>query len=226
MRFFKFSFLALLLVLPMLFLAGNKTPVQINEEEWKEVVDGADYTENYKEKDKEEEKTNNNNQEFTELKPLNYDLSGLKYVFYFLVVGLVLFVIIKIVVNLNKNPTVKKIKISHESIEEIEEKMHEIDLEQLLQEAIVAKNYRVALRINFLIIIKLLSQRGNIIWAKEKTNWEYHSEVKNEVIANHFKEIIIGFEPIWYGEHLLIKDQYELLSPSYESLKKQLTPDE
>lgn len=206
-----------------LFAEGD-APMEITTDQWTEVSEGIDFTETFKENEEEVE----NNANTTEFTPpsFNYDLSGFKYLFYFLVVGLVLFVIIKIVMNFNKNPTVKQEKIGIESIEEIEEKMHEIDLDELLKEAIIAKDYRIALRINFLIIIKMLSQKGEISWAKEKTNWEYHLEVKPTNLSLQFKEIIIPFESIWYGEQPLEENQFNALVPSYDRLKKDLTSDE
>jgi len=191
--------------------------VALSEKQWEEVTEGVDFTEDFKE---------NNPEELDIPKPLDYNLSGFKYVFYFLVIGLVIFLIIKIIINYNSNPSLSKNTISIDSIEEIEDKMHEIDLDKLLEEAIKAKNYRIALRINFLIIIKMLSQKNEIIWAKEKTNWEYYEEVSDLKTKDLFKGIITSFEPVWYGEHLLSEEQFNALSPSYEQLKKQLAPHE
>lgn len=222
---FKTYLLFLFVVIFNMMLLAETTGVELTEEQWEELSEGKDYTETFKEKEPEKDKENPFD-EFDTPKPLNYNLEGFKYVFYFLVLGLVVFLIIKIIVNFNKNPSISKKTISIDSIEEIEEKMHEIDLEELLADALKAGNYRIALRINFLIIIKLLSQKNEIIWAKEKTNWEYYDEVKHEEIKGLFKNIIISFEPVWYGEHNLSQEQFNLVSPSYEHLKKQLTPNE
>ena len=137
-----------------------------------------------------------------------------------------LFLLIKILNNLKVNPNIKKQDISIEAIEEIEEKIHEIDLQKLLEEAILQENYHVALRINFLIIIKLLSEQKQIVWAKEKTNWEYYSEIKDILKKDCFKQIILSFEPVWYGEHLLTKEGFEKLQPLFINYQDQLTPND
>ncbi len=215
-----FFVLSLLAVLP--FLMAQDSPV-IKESEWEKSTKGIDYTENYKEvKPDEEQKDETQNTNSLSSPSLSYDWSGLKYVFYIVVVGLVLFLIIKILSNLNKNPNIKKQDISIESIEEIEEKMHEIDLDQLLIEAIRQENYHIALRINFLIIIKLLSERNAIVWAKEKTNWEYYSEIKDIVTKDGFKSIVLVFEPVWYGEQQITKDGFSKLQPVFDGFKNQL----
>lgn len=217
----KTYLLFMLATLFSLSALAEPTTTELTQEQWEEIKDDVDYTENFKEPDEEK-----NIDDYEIAKPLNYDLGGLKYVFYVLVLGLVVFLIIKIMINFNKNPSISKNTISLDSIEEIEEKMHEIDLDQLLKDALKAENFRIALRINFLIIIKMLSQKNEIIWAKEKTNWEYYDEINNENIKLLFKGIVLSFEPVWYGEHQLSKEQFEQVSPSYENLKKQLIPNE
>jgi hypothetical protein len=101
--------------------------------------------------------------------------------------------------------------------------MLEIDLDKILNDALLAGDHRLALRINFLIIIKTLSLRGKIIWAKEKTNWEYYNEIKDLNTASGFKDIISTFEPIWYGEYTVSEELFNKLQPSYEWYKKQLS---
>ncbi len=210
------SFCLISWVLP----AKKPDGLTIEKAKWEKAVKGIDYTENYKEFDKSEKKDLDINP------PLHYNLSPLKYVFYFIVVGLVIFLIVKIILNLNKNPNIKKQKLSVESLKEIEEKIHEVDLEQLLLEALADKNYHIAMRLNFLIIIKLLSEKKLIDWAKEKTNWEYFSEIKNALLKDGFKKIVIIFEPVWYGEYILTEDSYYKLQPTFDHFKKQLATDE
>lgn len=219
MRIVKPYLFILLLSLTASLFAEKDKPLIIDGANWEKSIEGIDYTENYKEIDDPKPKS-------VDFTPLSYDWSGLKYVFYFIVIGLVIFLIIKILSNLNKNPNIKKQDISIESLEEIEEKIHEIDLEQLLNEAIESKNFHIALRINFLIIIKLLSEKGAINWAKEKTNWEYYSSIKDIMLKDEFKNIIIIFEPIWYGERNLTEKGFYALQPSFDSFKKQLKPNE
>ncbi len=198
-------------------LTAKKKSLSVDKDVWEKTIEEIDYTETFKELNK--PKTENT-------PSLNYDWSGLKYLFYIIVVGLVLFLLFKILNNLKVNPNIKKQDISIEAIEEIEGKIHEIDLQKLLEEAILQENYHVALRINFLIIIKLLSEQKQIVWAKEKTNWEYYSEIKDILKKDCFKQIILSFEPVWYGEHLLTKEGFEKLQPLFINYQDQLTPND
>ena len=221
MKIFKIYFFALLLLFSSSLNAANDTSLTLTQKQWEEISKGVDYTETFKESEKESKKAST-----VKSHSRGYDLSKFKYPMYALVIGLVLFLIIKILSNFNIDPSIKEIKIGIDSIEEIEEKIHELDLEQLLAEALQANNFRIALRINFLIIIKLLSQKGAINWAREKTNWEYHGEIHDRVLSDRFKEIILCFELVWYGEHPFTEEQFDLVRPSYENLKKQLSTNE
>jgi len=73
-----------------------------------------------------------------------------------------------VIQNINSSPAVDSDNGRVYTLAEVEEKMLEIDLDKIFSDALLAKDYRLALRINFLIIIKLLSIKGNIIWTKEK----------------------------------------------------------
>ena len=220
-----FLFLIILLFATPVLKGANENGKAINDADWEKAINRVDYTESYKEfeKDKPEKTTET---EIKTKKPLNYDWSFLKYIFYAIVICLVIFLIIKIISNVNKNPDIKKQQISIDSIEEIEEKMHELNLEDLLLEAIKNKNFHIALRINFLIIIKQLSEKKLIAWAKEKTNWEYFSELKDNILKDGFKNIIFVFEPVWYGERSLNEEMFYQIQPVFDSFKEKLKSDE
>lgn len=199
--------------------AQPDSAMQFTQQQWKEVSKGVDYTETYAEMKEDKQKD-------IHYKTSSEYLSGLKYVFYILILGLLVFIIVRIFKNYKNNGDVKNKAISIEAIHEIEDNLHEVNLDDLLKEALHAKNYRIALRLNFLIIIKLLSQKGHIDWAKEKTNWEYHSEIKDKLLADQFKEAIKSFEMFWYGEHAFTEQHYHVTEPLYTALQKRLSPHE
>lgn len=203
--------------------AQKDTIMRIDQKQWNEISEGVDYTENFIEESK-PATTKSKHISNTHVGSLNF--SGLKYIFYFLIAGLVIFLIVRIFGNFKSNKAVEQKVISIDSMNEIEENIHEVNLENLLKDALLIKKYQIALRLNFLIIIKLLSQKGKINWAKEKTNWEYYNEIQDKILADQFKEIIVSFEAFWYGEHPLTEAQYQLTEPYYMAFKKKLAPNE
>lgn len=220
MRFYVLLYLVGIFLLPFFGLSQSDTSLILSKEKWNEISNEIDYTETYFEK-KEKAKVlplkNQSSKDF---------FSSFKYVIYFLSLGLILFVIFLLIRNFKKNTTVHQTLISIDTIYDIEEKLHEINLDDLLKEAIAKKDYRIALRLNFLIIIKLLTQKGRINWAKEKTNWEYYSELNDKLLADRFREIIQSFEAVWYGEQNLTESQYYQIEPIYKSLQMNLISDE
>jgi large-conductance mechanosensitive channel len=212
----------MLIILSPSYQAQKDTVMQIDQKQWHEISKDVDYTENFIE----ESKVPKKNKHTSNTSEQSIDFSGLKYIFYFLIAALAIFLIVRIFGNFKSNTTVEQKTISIDSLHEIEENIHEVNLENLLKEALLIKKYQIALRLNFLIIIKLLSQKGKINWAKEKTNWEYYNELQDVILADQFKEIILSFETFWYGEHPLTESQYHLTEPYYLAFKKKLAPNE
>ncbi len=207
-----------LLALTNGFAESQDSCLKINEADWNKVVKDKDYTETFTDFDSKE--TKSDQKAATKLPSM--DLGGFKYVFYIIVAGVILFVIVKILQNINSSPAIDVTTERVYTLSEVEEKILEIDLNKIFNDALANKDYRLALRVNFLIIIKMLSVQGKISWTKEKTNWEYYHEIKDQSIASKFKEIVVPFETIWYGEHELSEAQFNRLQPSYESFKTQV----
>lgn len=89
---------------------------------------------------------------------------------------------------------------TEQTLEELEENLMESDLMKWLKKVVEEKNYRLALRIYYLIIIKELASNGLINWKKEKTNMDYLYEMRGHNSYNQFEEVTGIYQLIWYGE--------------------------
>lgn len=206
-----------LLILSVSSQASNDSCLKISEEKWNTVSKENNYTETYTDFD-----TNEKEKETSSVKMPSMDLGGFKYLFYIIIAGAIIFLVVKILQNINSSPNIDLDKGRVYTLAEVENKILDIDLDKILNDAILAADFRLALRINFLIIIKMLSLNGKIIWTKEKTNWEYYNEIKDLAIALKFKDIVEPFETIWYGEHELTESQFKRLQPAYDTFKNKL----
>jgi hypothetical protein len=224
MTFYRLILFIFLISLTASHAAQNDSTLKLTQPQWKDLSEGIDYTETYKEQEQEKESDNSYNSSSSGSSSV--DIGAFKYVLYVLMFALVVFIVIKLFGNFKNNSAVESKVVEIDALHEIEERMHEIDLEELLKQALEARNFRLALRLNFLIIIKLLSQSGKINWAKEKTNWEYHTELQDKLLADQFKEIIQNFELFWYGEHTFTELDYHSSEPVYRALQKKLKPHE
>lgn len=79
------------------------------------------------------------------------------------------------------------------------EDIHSIDYEKMIEEAIANKNYRYAIRLNYLRSLKKLSDKEIIYWKIDKTNRELLREIKLNNLKSKFEKITTDFESIWYG---------------------------
>jgi hypothetical protein len=211
--------LLLILILSFSSKASNDSCLKISETHWNTFSKEKNYIETYTDDDETKEKK----KETSIGKRPSIDFGGFKYVFYIIIAGAIIFLVVKILQNINSSPNIDVDKGRVYTLSEVEDKMLDIDLDKILNDALLAADFRLALRINFLIIIKMLSLSGKIIWTKEKTNWEYFNELNDPTIALKFKEIVEPFETIWYGEHELSESQFNRLQPAYNVFKNKLT---
>ena len=211
--------LLLILILSFSSKASNDSCLKISETHWNTFSKEKNYIETYTDDDETKEKK----KETSIGKRPSIDFGGFKYVFYIIIAGAIIFLVVKILQNINSSPNIDVDKGRVYTLSEVEDKMLDIDLDKILNDALLAADFRLALRINFLIIIKMLSLSGKIIWTKEKTNWEYFNELNDPTIALKFKEIVEPFETIWYGEHELSESQFNRLQHAYNVFKNKLT---
>ncbi|MGI4865720.1 MAG: DUF4129 domain-containing protein [Janthinobacterium lividum] len=82
------------------------------------------------------------------------------------------------------------------------ENIHELDFVARLREAEDSGNYRLALRLGYLQLLKLLSDQHLIDWQPDKTNHAYLRELATGRPAGTpaFGELTRQFEYVWYGE--------------------------
>ncbi|WP_276089470.1 DUF4129 domain-containing protein [Pedobacter sp. JY14-1] len=80
------------------------------------------------------------------------------------------------------------------------EDIHLIDFNQEIHRAVNAGDYRLAVRMFYLRLLKQLSDRNEIIWSPDKTNRTYITEIQDTGRSARFKKLTQEFERAWYGE--------------------------
>lgn len=111
-----------------------------------------------------------------------------------------------------------KVKISNGTINIEDVNPIEIpltELQRLLQEALTKKDYRGAVRIYFMFIVRDLAEKKYIKWEKEKTNFHYLHEMTGKNEFNDFNVSVSYFEIIWYGKRELDADKFEQVKPNF-----------
>lgn len=101
---------------------------------------------------------------------------------------------------------------------EIEEDIDKIDFTKMITEAISKKDYRKAIRLHFLMLLKQLSDKKLIQWKIDKTNNDYLIELSNNKFSRQFKELSILYEYFWYGNFPLDENKFKQTVEKFNSI--------
>ncbi len=191
-----------------------------DEEEWQEAIEGLDYNE------KEERPKQKNPWKFKTASGSFFgNMSWMKifwYMFGLIALGVLLYFVIRYAANLQAGQKKKK---KAYTIEEAEENLLETDLQRFLKDALARGDYRMAVRVYYLEILKQLSLNNRIKWQRDKTNSEYLREMRKNNHFKDFRHITRIFERVWYGDTTIGKDIYQQISPEFENYLKLMVND-
>ena len=113
----------------------------------------------------------------------------------------------------------KKNKIN---FEEAPENIHEINFDKLIQEAISKQQYRLAVRLSYLLVLKELTIKNLIAWSPEKTNYEYLGEIKENKLRDQFAHNSLMYEYIWYGDFNIDQENFAKVSSGFRNFTEQI----
>lgn len=141
----------------------------------------------------------------------------------YILITVLLFLLIKFFLNVNARTLIYSKK--NQSIVALSEDEHIIkneDIDQLIQSALKDRNYRLAIRYYYLLLLKSLGHKEYIIWELQKTNDDYINEIKDQDLKEHFGRITRLYDYIWYGGFDLDGASYQIAEATFLKLKKSL----
>lgn len=133
---------------------------------------------------------------------------GTKFVIYGIAIGLILYAIYKFS-GMEKRNLFRSGKTSVIDFKESNEDIREMDLPSAIRQAEEDGNYRLALRLQYLNSLSILSDRNIILYAINKTNHDYARELTGTRYADSFARVTLLYEFGWYGEFDVTRDMYE-----------------
>jgi hypothetical protein len=101
----------------------------------------------------------------------------------------------------------------------IDQDIRTAQLDKMLEKALDQQQYRLAVRLTYLIMLKLLSDAGQIHWQPDKTNRSYLGEINREKLRNPFAELTRQYEYVWYGDFDITEKHYADVADNYHQLK-------
>jgi len=102
---------------------------------------------------------------------------------------------------------------------EFEEDIHTINFQELIAKAIQNKDYRKAVRLHFLKLLKELTDKNLIKWQIDKTNNDYTIELAKSKYSNQFNELALLYEYIWYGDFELNEESFKSTISKFNTFK-------
>jgi hypothetical protein len=140
-----------------------------------------------------------------------------------IVLGLLLFFILKFFLKVNtKNATDSLETIPIIELSNDEELINNQQLSELIQQAIQEKDYRLAVRFYYLLILQKLTDKELIIWQQEKTNEDFIREVAHLKIASDFTETTRLYDFVWYGNFEINKTEFLKAETLFHTLTKKI----
>jgi len=147
---------------------------------------------------------------------------------YFLLVGLLL-LIIWLFSKFNPSSTfLKSDKNPDVLLNEEEQLVKSENIEDLIAFAVQNQDYRLAVRYYYLLLLKLLNQKGIIHYEFQKTNAEYLAEIEKLDFKESLKRSMRIYDFIWYGSFSINKQEFENAEVTFKQLQNNLKslPDE
>lgn len=146
----------------------------------------------------------------------------LEYVIYVLMGILAIYLLVRMFINEQFNAIFTKKAKSIIDLDLSEQHIESIDLDALMNDALKNNDFRLAVRYQFLKILKLLSQKNIIEWHFDKTNTDYEREIEQNQLQQEFKKVTYLYENIWYGEQPIDASGYQKTDMRFTSLINQI----
>ncbi len=182
----------------------------LNKTKWKKEIEKYKFEE-IKKNEKPEEDLNRYKKKIEK----NNTGINIKYIFYFLAIGILIFLLIKIIPNKwNRNIDIdNKLKFEIDNLDH--ESIKQAELTTPLNLALNSGNYKEAYRIKYLQVLQMLIKNNLIYYSKEKTNYDYLLQLNSNPVYHPFKKLTLNFDGIWYGDNPIDEKLYHSLMPFF-----------
>ena len=179
--------------------------------------DNAEYgQQGYHPKEKQPQQTSRNNSNAS----TGGGMGFLQYVLFGLLIVLLGFLIYQLFLKISFDD--KGAKVIDDFEELAPTQIPKSELELMLEKALANDDFRGAIRLYFIFIIKVLNEKEWIRWEKKKTNLSYLIEMRGKPQHESFIEAVSVYELVWYGNYNVKKEDFNSLEPKFKGLLNSL----
>ncbi len=155
--------------------------------------------------------------------PVSKNRSGLQTILLIIIitgfVGILAWYIITNNISFKKNKKLTK----PVNPDEMPEDIFAINYMNEVDKAVAQGNFRLAIRLQYLRMLKSMAERNIINYKQEKTNLDYMMELQPTIYYNNFFRTTRHYEFAWYGEFPVNQETYALVRRGFDDFEKQIT---
>jgi hypothetical protein len=160
---------------------------------------------------------------FDDIGPAVGVLAAILRIIPWLVLGVLLYFIVKFFVGVNYRKSIDdSASIPSIELSDDEELIQNKNLNELVRNAIEQKDYRLAIRFYYLLVLQKLTETELIVWQQEKTNEDFIREVSKFEIADDFTEFTRLYDFVWYGNFEIKENEFLKAETLFKGLTKNI----
>lgn len=116
----------------------------------------------------------------------------------------------------------RNIQSASEDIDGISEDIFAINYQKEIDKAAVQGNFRLAIRLMFLRLLKDLSEKNIIQYKQDRTNFDYLVQLQPTDYYNGFFRITRNYEYSWYGKFQVSEQAYNIIREDFDEFNRKL----
>ena len=105
---------------------------------------------------------------------------------------------------------------------EAEENIFEIDYDAEIRKAVAGNDLRLAIRLHYLQLLKVLAQKGDIRYSPGSTNSDYVLQLHGKRDGADFFQLTRTFEYSWYGQFPISNEAYSAIETRFSHFRSRL----
>lgn len=97
-----------------------------------------------------------------------------------------------------------------------------INYQKEIDKAVSMDNYRLAVRLMFLRLLRNLSDKNVIEYKQDSTNFDYMMQLRSTGLYPDFFRLTRNYEYSWYGQFEIDKEKYSVIKNEFENFDRKL----
>ncbi|HKZ67188.1 MAG TPA: hypothetical protein VJ111_12560 [Chitinophagaceae bacterium] len=143
-------------------------------------------------------------------------------ILWFIIVGGFVTFLILYLNNSNAGLFRKSSNIADEETDAETSDIFTINYQKEIDKAVAISNYRLAVRLMFLRLLRDLSDKNIIQYKQDSTNFDYMMQLHSTNLYSDFSWLARNYEYSWYGQFDIDKEKYSIIKNEFENFERKL----